>query len=79
MDDGGFTRRETAVDPPPVRITECPVCGSELQGTLQVYLNNVVLDGDGNVIDYTENRALGTETKLYCAEDCTEAEIRYAL
>lgn len=60
-------------------ITECPICGGELQGTIEQWTKGIVLDDEGNVLDFGEDSAVGSESRYYCENDHTMAEIQEAL
>jgi hypothetical protein len=55
-------------------IDKCPICGGELQATMESYQDCVVINDEGDLLDYQE-RNIGTETRIYCVEDHTYEEI----
>ena len=58
-------------------ITRCPICGGELQATLEDYASRVVLSPSGTLVDY-EDAGCG-DVRIYCENDHSETEIRAAL
>lgn len=61
------------------RIDKCPICGGELQGTKDQYLSDVVLNEDGDLVDYSESKVRDGDVRIYCENDHTFEEMMEAL
>jgi len=56
--------------------TRCPICGGELQATLEDFANHVVLAQSGELVDY-QDAGCGAVC-VYCENGHTEDEIHSA-
>jgi len=67
-----------------ITIDKCPICGSEIQATVNLYLSDVVIDEHGvmvsSVIEHNSfNDGVRTQDwdgeRIYCREDHSEYEM----
>ena len=60
----------------PADLTACPICDTRIQSTRTVYMSDLVLSGDGTeILDDGRDSGVDGDTRVYCAEDHTQAEM----
>lgn len=52
-------------------ISECPICGEELQATLEHYTTGVTIDREGNAVDTGDYVGHSETGRIYCRNDHT--------